>query len=88
VRERGCYVVGLGKRPALFAAGKLADAHAEEDCEGGALGNFFHRTNTAGCDPCTNRPGFRGGLSLLVEEKLDAANSLVYCASPSGAFVQ
>ena len=79
----GKLVVAIAKCHASRATGKLADDTAENACEGAAL-TKFGTTKTAGCDPCTNL----GTLGTFVETTVDGANNLIYCASPSGAFLQ
>jgi hypothetical protein len=76
------------------AAGKLADDTAEDACEKAnngksCLAKYFTATTKAigkgGCPSCLS-----GNVSLIAtqaESTLDGSNSLVYCASPSGAFV-
>jgi hypothetical protein len=56
---------------------------AEDACESAALTKFV-TTKTAGCDPCTNLVA----LGAFVEGQVDSANAGIYCASPSGAFLQ
>ncbi len=79
----GKLVASLVKCHASRATGKLADAAAEDACEGTAL-TKFGATKTSGCDPCTNL----GTLGAFVETTVDGSNNLVYCASPSGALVE
>jgi len=44
----------------------------------------FGKTKTPGCDPCTDL----AALGAFAEELVDSENSGIYCASPSGAFLQ
>ncbi|MBI3768803.1 MAG: hypothetical protein HY271_09970 [Deltaproteobacteria bacterium] len=74
-------VAGITKCHVGRARGKLTDV-AEQVCKTTAL-NRFETTNIAGCDSCTNL----GSVGSFVESSVDAANSLVYCASPNGAFL-
>jgi hypothetical protein len=71
----GCHV----KR----AIGKIADDAGEESCEAAAIAKFTSKTKTAGCDPCTNLVL----LGAMTEGLIDGVDSLTYCASPSGAFL-
>jgi hypothetical protein len=65
-------------------AGKLADDTAEDTCEGAAK-TKFEATKTAGCDPCL---GSLSTLADFVESQADGAlNAVVWCGSPSGAFL-
>jgi hypothetical protein len=73
----------LLKCHASRASGKLADDTAEDNCEAAALATFG-ATRTIGCDSCTNL----AALGAFVENQVDSANSGIYCASPSGAFLQ
>ena len=75
-------VGAIAKCHALRASGKLATDAAEETCEGAAL-TKFGTTKTVGCDTCT----VLATLGAFVETTVDAANGLVYCKSPSGAFL-
>jgi hypothetical protein len=79
----GKLAASLLKCHASQASGKLADPSAEDACESAAL-TKFGTTKTAGCDPCTNL----AALGAFVEGQVDGANSGIYCASPSGAFLQ
>jgi hypothetical protein len=78
----GKLVGGIAKCHSGRASGKFADDTAEDACEGTALGKF-NATSTTGCAPCTNL----ATLGAFVESTVDGANALVYCASPSGAFL-
>ena len=83
-KATGKFAAALLKCHASRASGKLADFNAEENCEALALIKLT-RTKTAGCNPCTADLLFLGS---FVEAQVDSANSDIYCASPSGAFVQ
>ncbi len=78
----GKLVAAIIKCHAGRATGKFATDAAEDACEGTAL-TKFGTTKTTGCDPCTNL----GSLGTFVAQTVDGANNLVYCASPSGAFL-
>ena len=78
----GKLVTGIIKCHAGRATGKYADDSAEDACEATAI-TKFEKTKTTTCDPCTNLPS----LASFVESTTDGANGLVYCASPSGAFL-
>jgi len=78
----GTLVTGIVKCHGSRASGKLTTDAAEDSCEGAAL-TKFGATKTAGCDTCTNL----GTLGSFVESTVDSSNSLVYCGSPSGAFL-
>jgi hypothetical protein len=78
----GKLVGSIVKCHASRAIGKLADDTAEDACEQTAL-TKFGKTKTAGCDPCTDL----GTLGTFVETQADTTNAVVYCASPSGAFL-
>ena len=75
-------VAGIIKCHATRASGKLADDAAEDACEDKLI-TKFNATKTKGCSACTALPA----LASTVESILDAGNDLVYCQSPSGAFV-
>jgi hypothetical protein len=64
------------------AVGVLAGDAAEDACEQKGL-TKFGKTKITGCDSCTNL----GTLGSFVETTTDGANALVYCASPSAAFL-
>jgi hypothetical protein len=72
------------------ASGKLADDTAEDACEKNNAGHSCLEKFQAsvakltGCPPCLNS----ATLASTIETTLDAGNSLTYCASPSGAFVE
>jgi hypothetical protein len=65
------------------ATGKIPDDAGEESCEGTAITKFTSKTKTVGCDPCTNLPL----VGAVTEGLIDGLDSLTYCASPSGAFL-
>jgi hypothetical protein len=77
------------------ASGKLADDTAEDACEKGLTGKkpscaaaFANSiAKLKGCPPCINGSAM-ASLASAAEAILDADNGMVYCASPSGAFVQ
>ena len=77
----------------LFRSGKLADDTAEDSCEKTLAGKSCFAKFTlaisklAGCPTCINGTTM-GNLAGLTETLIDNLNNLVYCASPSGAFVQ
>jgi len=81
-KAAGTLVGAIVKCHASRASGKLADDTAEDACEQKGL-TKFGKTKVTGCDSCTD-------LSMLgsfVEGQADGANALVYCASPSEAFL-
>src|SRR5256885_21828 len=70
------------------AKGSLADETAEDECEKGAttkscLGKYTTATGKLTCPPCLDK----AGLFAFAESNVDAVNGSVYCASPSGAFL-
>jgi len=77
------------------ARGKLADDTAEDTCEvinagKGCLDKFtasvskaLSRDTSGGCN-CINA----GPIGATIEAILDGSNGLIFCASPSGAFVE
>jgi hypothetical protein len=70
------------------ADGKLTDDTAEDDCEAGAAGSsckskYDKKTAKLTCDPCLDK----AALYTFIESNVDAVNGSVYCASPSGAFL-
>ena len=75
------------------ASGKLADDTAEDSCEKTLVGKSctakFAATiaKLSGCPSCINGTSM-AGVAAFAESILDASNGMVYCASPSGAFVQ
>ena len=83
----------IGKCHMSRASGKLADDTAEDSCEKTLAGKSCTAKFAAsiaklsGCPSCINGTTM-GGLAAFAESILDASNSMVYCASPSGAFVQ
>ena len=84
-------VKGYGKlNKALYkchvnrAKGKLIDNAANEACETLAVNKFMSKTKTTGCDFCVNL----GGVAWVTQIDLQAHNNLVYCQSPSSAFVE
>jgi hypothetical protein len=81
----GKLVGSIVKCHASRVSGKLADDTAEDGCESTAK-TKFGTTKTAGCDPCL---GPLSTLADFVESQSDGAlNALVWCGSPSGAFLQ
>lgn len=72
------------------ASGKLTDDTAEDACETSNAGKSCLEKFTAsvgkltGCPSCINA----ASLANTIETTLDTSNSLTYCASPSGAFLQ
>ena len=82
-KAAGKLVAALLRCHASRASGKLADDVAEDTCESAAL-TTFGATKTASCDPCTNL----AAIASLIEADVDGANADIYCASPSGAFLQ
>ena len=74
----------IAKCHASRAAGKLADDTAEDGCENTAIGKFTALgPKTVNCDPCTNL----ASIASLAETKSDQATAVVFCSSPSGAFL-
>jgi hypothetical protein len=76
------------------AKGKLVDDAAEEDCETANDGKscvakyFKDTTNTigkGGCPVCI--AGNVPTIAVIAEASVDVNNSMIYCASPSGAFL-
>jgi hypothetical protein len=63
--------------------------NAEDGCELNCQKKFTKRTATfTGCPPCmTFGGGGIGPLGVSVESLVDEFNGNVYCASPSGAFL-
>jgi hypothetical protein len=66
------------------ASGKLADDAEENACEETAETKFTTKTKTTGCDSCTSLTS----IADFVETAADRVNYLVFCASPSGAFLE
>jgi hypothetical protein len=65
------------------AGGKLADDAAENTCEGTAI-TKFKATKTTGCPSCVNL----NTIATTTETASDGAlNGLIWCGSPSGAFL-
>jgi hypothetical protein len=65
------------------AGGKLADDAAENTCEGAAI-TKFKATKTTGCPSCVNL----STIATTTETASDGAlNGLIWCGSPSGAFL-
>jgi hypothetical protein len=74
----------IAKCHASRVSGKLADDTAEDACENTAIGKFTALgPKTTGCDVCTNL----SSIATLVEMKSDQATGVVFCSSPSGAFL-
>jgi hypothetical protein len=75
------------------ASGKLADDTAEDSCEKTLAGKSCFAKFAAsiaklsGCPSCINGTTM-ANLAGLTEGLIDGNNSTIYCASPSGAFVQ
>src|SRR5262249_37571022 len=94
----GKLAAGIIKCHAARVSGKLADDSAEDTCEGTAI-TKFGATSTTGCDSCTTtqsasttapaHPTATGlqGLGNFIACVLDGNASLVYCGSPSVAFL-
>ena len=74
-------------------AGKLEDATHEEECETtddskSCRAKFIEAIGKLKeCPACINATSM-AGLEATAEAALDASNGMVYCASPSGAFVE
>jgi len=85
-KAAGCII----KCHAARASGKLADDTAEDACEKNNAGHSCLEKFQAsvakltGCPPCLNATT----LASTIESTLDTGNSLTYCASPSGAFLE
>jgi hypothetical protein len=83
----------IGKCHASRFSGKLADDTAEDSCEKTLAGKSCFALFTgsiaklSGCPTCINGTTM-ANLATLTENLIDALNNKVYCASPSGAFVQ
>ncbi|MFN8542961.1 MAG: hypothetical protein U0807_01925 [Candidatus Binatia bacterium] len=58
----------------------------EEGCEGAAVAAFNTANGALICPAC--QAAANASALVLTEAQLDGANSLTYCESPSGAFVQ
>lgn len=76
----GKLVGAIGKCTAAVVQGKATDDQA---CDAAVL-KKFGATKTAGCDSCTNLPT----VGSVVETMVNNTNGLVYCGSPSGAFLE
>ena len=80
----------IGKCTAKRSSGSFTDDTAEDACEKNNAGKSCLEKFQAsvakltGCPPCLNA----AALSTTIETTLDGANSLTYCASPSGAFLE
>ena len=91
----GKYVSCVIKCHASRAKGKLADDTAEDACEGNnsgkGCGDKYNKTaqtlNQKCPGQCATAPANMAGLKALAETVVDGANAQVYCASPSGAFL-
>ena len=77
------------------ASGKYADDTAEDACErtGGLAsckGKWDKAMSHLNCASvsCLDTSGERDALFAFVESNVDSTNGLVYCASPSGAFLE
>jgi hypothetical protein len=75
-------VGGIVKCHVGRAGGKRTTNAAEEACEEKAQ-TKFGETDMAGCAGCTDL----GPIGDFVRAQLDGSNDLLYCASPSGAFI-
>jgi hypothetical protein len=81
-KATGKLVAGISTCHTKEGEGKLVGDSAEEPCETTALSKFG-TTKTAGCPSCVNLTT----IGNFVASTLDGANSLVWCGSPSGAFL-
>jgi len=80
----GKLVGAIGKCHVKRVTGKLADDTAEDACEATAK-TKFEKTKTTGCPACV---GSLSDLADFVESQADGAlNALVWCGSPSRAFL-
>ena len=92
-KAAGKLVACIMKCHASRASGKLADDTAEDSCEKTLAGKSCTAKFAAsiaklsGCPSCINGTSM-AGVAAFAESILDASNGMVYCASPSGAFVQ
>jgi len=77
-------ITAYGKCTASEALGKPPGDAAEDQCEAAAVTKFTTKTKTANCPACTNL----ASIATFVDGVLDGSNSLVYCGSPSGAFLE
>jgi hypothetical protein len=75
----GNLVGAIAKCTTAVVQGQATDDQA---CDAAAL-KKFGATKTAGCDACTNLPT----IGSVVEIMVNNTNGLVYCGSPSGAFL-
>jgi len=87
-------VACIGKCTASRASGKLADDTAEDACEKNNAGKSCLEKFTASVTKAQTKDTSGGcncingaTLANTIETTLDAGNSLTYCASPSGAFL-
>ncbi len=74
---------GIAQCHCARASGRLADESQEELCEDSPRMKFLSKFPTV-CDLCQ---GTMTGLVEFVEDQVDGAAGLIYCASPSGAFL-
>jgi hypothetical protein len=79
----GKLIGGISSCHSKEGTGKLVGDTAEEPCETAALTKFTGKTKTAGCPACVNLTA----IGNFVATTLDGSNSLVWCGSPSGAFL-
>jgi hypothetical protein len=91
-KATGKLVACIDKCHALRASGILADETAEEACENGSGTSCTASFSAAiaklkGCPACINGTTM-ASLAAAGESLIDGNNGAVYCASPSGAFVQ
>jgi hypothetical protein len=79
------FVGGITKCHIGRATGKYADDGAEDSCEFAPMAKFAF-TKTLGCPSCI---GPLPALATFVEGQADGVlNGLIWCGSPSGAFLQ
>jgi hypothetical protein len=78
----GKYLAALMKCHSGRVTGKLANESDEDTCESTAAAKFG-AIKTLGCNSCTSL-GFIAG---NFEGQFDGSNDLIYCGSPSGAFL-
>jgi hypothetical protein len=76
-------VSAYGKCTTNEVLGKPAGVAAEDACEATAVTAFTTKTKTTNCPACTSL----AGIVAYVDGVVDGANSLVYCGSPGGAFL-
>jgi hypothetical protein len=81
-KAAGELAAAFGTCHAGRATGKYADDTAEDGCEAGAIATFM-KSKTATCDPCTDL----ASVASFAESFADESTAIVYCASPSGAFL-